>query len=65
MVNTARNTFNRAKESAVDTFRTASKRAIQKTGKQLVTCVVMKLPIKLQNPHKINCKIVQRQLKVK
>ena len=53
-----------AKQSARDVLKITSKRLNQKTAKQLVIWLAMKLLIELQKSQKIYHKIIQKQLQM-
>ena len=56
--------FEQTKQSAVDAFKTASKRIIQKQQKQFMIWFVTKLLIELQNVQKLLNKIIQKKLQM-
>ena len=53
-----------ARQPATDALKTTSKRVIQKTQKQLVIWLVMKLLIELQKSQKVHSRIIQKQLQM-
>ena len=51
-------------KSVIDAFKTSSKKAIQEQQKQLVTLLILKLLIKLQNSQEPYLRILQRKIKL-
>ena len=57
--------FDHARQSATESFKTSSKRAIQKTLESTGVWLVIKLLIKSQKYKKFKNKLIQRQLQMR
>ena len=56
--------FDHAKQSATDTFKTSSKRALQKTAKATSDLIGNKIANKITGVSKVHNRIFQRQLQM-